>query len=136
MVEEMENYKYLGTFLDNRLNGEPQYNLPLRNLGFKFKTFGKIRRFLTTKASLMVYKSTILPIIDYNDLYPFLWNADKVNTLQNMQHWGLRTVYANARPKLGEGEMHEAAGLTVVSRRRISHILTLMFHRSKNSRIS
>ena len=73
LVEEVDSYKYVGTVLDNRLSGEIQYNKLLRNLGFKLKTFGKIRRYLTTKASIMVYKSTILPIIDYNDYFQFLW---------------------------------------------------------------
>ena len=131
-IEEVENYIYLGTSLDNRLSGETQYNKLMRNLGFKIKTFGKIRRFLTIKAALMVYKSTILPIIDYNDYFQFLWNSDKVHRLQKMQNWSLRIVYNNVQPRLDETGLHAEAGLELLETRRIKHLLNSMYFRSKN----
>ena len=77
-LEEVNTYRYLGTEIDNRLDGEAQYNKLLQTLGFKLRSFGK---------------STILPIIDYND--PMLWNAGKLTKLQKTQKWGLRTVFNN-----------------------------------------
>ena len=78
ILDEVDSYRYLGTEVDNRLNGEVQYNKPLHNLGLKVRTFGKIRKFLDTKAALTVFKSTILPLIDYNDHFQNLWNVYKV----------------------------------------------------------
>ena len=65
-LEEVSSYRYLGTEIDNRLNGEMQYNKLMQTLGFKLATFSKIRRFLNTRAALTVYRSTVLPLIDYN----------------------------------------------------------------------
>ena len=93
LLDEVESYKYLGTLVDNKLCGESQHTHLAKSLGFKLKMFGKIRRFLTTKAAMMVYKSTILPIIDYNDHFQLLWNADQVQKLQKFQNWGLRSLF-------------------------------------------
>ena len=131
-VEEVDSYKYLGTILDNRLNGDHQYSKLTKDLGFKLKTFGKIRRYLTNRAALTVYKSTILPIIDYNDYFQQLWTADKKHKLQKMQNWGLRIVYSNVQPKLSEQELHLEAGLDTLENRRTYHMLILMYNRAKN----
>ena len=82
VVEEVDKYKYLGTFLDNRLSGDPQYTKLIQILGLKLRTFSRIRRFLNTRAALTVYRSTILPIIDYNDHYQMLWNNNKLHKIQ------------------------------------------------------
>ena len=132
LVNEVDSYKYLGTLIDNRLNGDPQYDKLTKHLGFKIRTFGKIRRYLNTRAALMVYKSTILPIIDYNDYFQFLWNGNKTHRLQKFQNWALRVVFSEVQPRLNEGELHLAAGLDLLSTRRINHLLFLMYNRSKN----
>ena len=112
-----------------------QYGKLVKHLGFKIRTFGRIRRFLSTKAATMVYKSTILPILDYNDYFQFLWNADKVHKLQKLQNWALRIVFYNKMPRLSEDELHTEAGLEVLTIRRISHLLCLMYYRSKNEEL-
>ena len=103
----------------------------LDHLGLKLRTFGRIRRYLNLRAALTVYESTILPIIDYNDLFQALWNADKLHKLQKIQNWGLRLVNHNIQPRLGEADMHNEANLTLLNKRRVTHLLNLMYMRSK-----
>ena len=131
LVEEVDNYKYLGTTLDNRLSGDSQYSKLLQSLGLKLRTFGRIRRFLNTNAALTVYKSTILPIIDYNDMFQLLWNFDKLDRLQKLQNRALRTVYSDKDPQLDEQGLHAEADILLLKQRRVLHLLNLMFHRSK-----
>ena len=131
IVEEVDKYRYLGTILDNRLSGDPQFTKLTQTLGLKLRTFGKIRRFLSTKAALTVYRSTILPIIDYNDHYQMLWNNNKLQKLQKLQNWGLRIVYTQNAVKLDEGGLHLESGINELKFRRIIHLLGLMYHRSK-----
>ena len=131
-IDETEIYKYLGTHIDNRLNGDVQFNKTSQTIGLKLRTFGRVRRFLNTPAALTVYKSTILPIIDYNDHFQMLWNADKLRKLQKMQNWGLRIVYNNRNPKLDEAELHQEANLTLLKSRRVLHLLSLLYFRAKD----
>ena len=67
VVEEVDNYKYLGSCLDNKHNCNVQYSKTLQVLGLKLRNFGRVCRFLSTCAALTVYKSMILPLLDYND---------------------------------------------------------------------
>ena len=129
-IEEVTSYKYLGTTLDNRLSGESQYTKTTQTLGLKLRTFSKIRRFLSTRAALTVYNSTILPIIDYNDLFQMLWSLDKLGKLQKMQNWGLRIVYYDKNPKMSERELHQEAKVMILKNRRILHLLSTMYQRS------
>ena len=130
-IEEVDSYKYLGTHVDNCLNGDTQFHKTIQILGLKLRTFGRIRRFLSTAAALTVYKSTILPLIDYNDHFQLLWNGDKLHKLQKLQNWGLRLVYNDRVPKLDERELHLEAKITTLDLRRILHLLSIMYHRSK-----
>ena len=55
LIDETGTYKYLGTTMDNKLSGESQFGQLTKGLGYKLHTFGKVRRFLTPRAALMVY---------------------------------------------------------------------------------
>ena len=131
-IDETETYKYLGTHIDNKLNGDVQFNKTSQTLGLKLRTFGRVRRFLNTPAALTVYKSTILPIIDYNDHFQMLWNADKLRKLQKMQNLGLRIVYNDQNPRLDEQGLHHKANLTLLKPRRVLHLLSLMYFRARD----
>ena len=132
IIEEVDNYKYLGTHIDNRLNGNAQYTKTLQTMGLKLRTFSRIRRFLTGMAALTVYKSMILPLLDYNDHFQELWNAEKLSKLQKLQNWGLRIVYYDRDPKLDVDEMHSEANIMKLKYRRIHHLVNIMYHRSKH----
>ena len=131
IIEEVDDYKYLGTTIDNRLNGNVQYNKTLQTLGLKLRTFSRIRRFLTLTAALTVYKSMVLPLIDYNDHFQMLWNAEKLSKLQKMQNWGLRIVFYDRVPKLDEDELHTKANVMKLKYRRTQHLVNITFHRSR-----
>ena len=49
LIKEVDSYKCLDTFLDNGLKGESQYSKLTKNLGFKLRTFSKIRKYLTPR---------------------------------------------------------------------------------------
>ena len=86
MISETADYKYLGTIIDNGLTGTSQYNKVIGQVSGKIQTFAKIRHLVTQKTALQLYKTTILPIPDYNDVYYFLLNEDKQRKLQAMQN--------------------------------------------------
>ena len=60
-----------------------------------------------------------------------LWNADKLDKIQKLQNWGLRTVYCKNTPPLNEHELHQAAGIQLLKYRRMMHLLAIMYHRAK-----
>ena len=130
-IELVNTYRYLGVQIDCWLNGDAHFTKTAQTLGYKLRTFSRIRRFLTTRAALTVYNSTILPIIDCCDLFQNLWNVDKLNKLSKLQNCGLRIVFTGRAHLLDEAEMHAEAKLTVLKARRFFHLLCVMYRKSK-----
>lgn len=59
----------LGVLLDVQLNFKKHVNHIIRSVAHKVYTLGKIRRKLTKKAATDIYKTMILPIMDYGDVF-------------------------------------------------------------------
>ena len=69
ILKQVKQYKYLGTVIDEKLNGEAQYNHIIQLLSFRKQTFSKVRFLLDQKTAISLYKTTIQPMFDYNDFF-------------------------------------------------------------------
>ena len=128
-INRVEHYKYLGTVLDSSLTGEQQLTKLNQQMAIKLKTFSQIRKFMTEKTAVIVYKTTILPIIDYNDIIYDMMTENLQLKLQRLQNRALRTVFLGKT--LTNKEMHDRAGVTFLKKRRHEHLMMLMFSRSR-----
>ena len=64
----MDSYKYLGVTLDRNLNFQ-QYVREVFNLvSHKIYMLSRIRQFINKDVSLLIYKTKILPYLDYGDI--------------------------------------------------------------------
>ena len=66
-VENVNEYKYLGLLLDSCLNFRSHIDNLINRVNLKIIFFKKIRRFITSDAASLIYKATILPIVEYAD---------------------------------------------------------------------
>ena len=125
-LQAVSSYKYLGITLDSQLN----YNLHVSKIiglvSGKLKQFRRMRSFLSTKAALMVYKGTILPLLEYGDI--FLTGTSVVNRkrLQTLQNRGLRCAL-NKGMKVSSDELHLESNLLKLKYRREQHLLNYMY---------
>ena len=85
-------YKYLGTVLDQHLTGIPQYNKVMKSITSKIANFAKLRYLINTETALTIYKTTILPILDYNDFMYYLLPDNKLKKIETFQNRSLRCV--------------------------------------------
>lgn len=68
-LDHVEEYKYLGVTIDARLT----FTTTLETwwiVSFKVSQLERIRKSLTNKIALQLYKSMILPVMDYGDILP------------------------------------------------------------------
>ena len=127
-LREVQSYKYLGTILDASLNVGPQIAKINSTLASKLTSFRKMRYCMSEATAAYIYKATILPIIDYNDIiYELMTNQQKTK-LQRIQNRALRIVFQGK--KMSVEEMHDKAKVQYLEQRRESHLLSLMFKRS------
>lgn len=85
-LELVNRYNYLGVIMDNDLSFLPHFNKIISSCNQKLFTLSKIRKYITQPIAIRLYKTLILPIIDYGDVfYNCLANThlDKVQKVQN-----------------------------------------------------
>ena len=92
-IQEASAYRYLGTVIDSTLNGNQQLARLTQSLSLKMTTIRKMRSFISENTALLLYKSTVLPIIDYNDIIYGMLTKQELTKLQRIQNQALRTIY-------------------------------------------
>ena len=89
-VKFVQNHLYLGIVLDNTLSWCPQIKSVKKKLNNKVYMLRKIRKYLILDAAVVVYKQTILPIIDYSGFLLLSCSSGDINELQVIQNDILR----------------------------------------------
>ena len=130
-LERVTSYKYLGLLLDEHLDFREQRTKTINHVQSKLTLFAKIRVFLTTTAAETVYKTMILPLLDYAD---FLYDQGIIYSnkkLQRLQNRGLRIIYNQHLKKyddqLSMDVLHQMAKLSRLKYRRHMHLLLYAF---------
>ena len=125
-ISEAVSYKYLGITLDPHLKYNLHVSKIIGSVTSKLKQFQRMRSFLSTKAALLVYKATLLPILEYGDI--FLSAASGVNRkrLQILQNKGLHCAFGKGI-ETSTAELHTEAKLLKLRYRREQHLLNFMY---------
>ena len=89
----------------------------------------KIRKYLTVKASLNIYKTTIIPYFDYGDFVYEAANKSMTEKLQRIQNRCLKTCL-NVNIRESTDLIHRQARVNLLEDRRSTHLLNMMFQRS------
>ena len=128
VLKEVDSYKYLGTTLDATLTLNQQMARLNQQLAIKLNTFRKLRKNISENTAILIYKSNILPIIDYNDIVYSLLTSAQQTKLQRVQNRALRTVFLGQ--KLSVEDMHVRAKIDFLCDRQQQHLLSLMRNRT------
>ena len=129
LLQSVGSYKYLGVTIDCQLNYNKHVNTIVASVSSKLKQFQRMRNFLNVKAALMVYKSMLLPILEYGDLLLFAATIKNKKRLQVLQNKGLRCALGVGRD-LSTDELHAEANLMKLRDRRDLHLLNFMYGQS------
>ena len=89
-LQSVTSYKYLGVALDGQLNYGLHVNKIIASISGKLKQFQLMRSFLSIRAALLVYKSMMLPVLEYGDILLSSATLKKRKKLQVLQNKGLR----------------------------------------------
>ena len=90
-----------------------------------------MRRYLTTRASEMVYKMMILPFFDYADVFYEACPKHLLSKLQRMQNRALRCILGPPFIRASSNVLHNKLNLSTLEVRRHQHLANFMFKRSK-----
>ena len=116
-LQHVDHYKYLGVILDRNLNFRLHIESILKILKYKIYVLAKLRPYLTVYASLSIYKTTILPYIDYGDIFYHAANKNLLQKLQDRQEKALKICY-KLHGNQDEANMHISANLAFLEKKK------------------
>ena len=131
-ISQTKLYKYLGVTLDENLTYNCHINQILKNANHKLYLLRRNRKFLTTDSAILLYKSHILPILEYGSTIFMEANSKHLDRLQTTQNSGLKSCL-EASKYTSTNIIHKKAKLNKLVERREIQLLKDMFKRSQNS---
>ena len=127
-IQFVDHYKYLGVILDQNLNYQKHLKETFRLASHKVYLLSRIRKFITNDAALLIYKTKILPYLDYGDVL-YLGSCNKsLSKLQSIQNRALR-ICISAPPRTSTNNTHNIAQMPELKHRRTAHLRNVMFKR-------
>ena len=135
-LTEVDLYKYLGLHIDNNLNFHTHHKKLISQVQLKLSQSRKIRAFVNKKAAILIYKCTILPVIEYAD---FLQDQGIVyinKAIQKLQNLGLLIAHNQHILPFNQRDssetLHRNSRLPRLVHRRKLHLLQFAFHLKDN----
>ena len=71
--------------IDERLNFKSNFNIIFKKFSYKVYQFGKIKEYLNSNIRILVYKQTVLPLVEYASFILYMNNKHDVDKLQKLQ---------------------------------------------------
>ena len=126
-IELVSTYTYLGMLLESTMSLEGHIQKVIQRVTVKLTQLRKMRKFLNKEAALTIYKSMILPIMEYGNIFYDACTLESRKKLQKLQNKALRSalnedMYSNVN------DIHVKAKLNRLSHRR--HKQTVLFMHS------
>lgn len=90
VIEFVGQFTYLGVTLDKDLKFDTHINRLVSSCNQKLHTLSKIRKFISEDVSIRIYKSLIMSVKDYGDVFYDCAPKTLVDKLQKVQNRALR----------------------------------------------
>ena len=127
-LQQVPSYKYLGMTLDSSLNYKLHLANVVRTVSYKLYLLSRVRRYLTESSALLIYKTMIVPYMDYADVIYQQANAEDLDKIQRLQNRALKLCLRVA-PRRETEIIHRTAKVPLLVNRRRSHVCNFMYKR-------
>ena len=136
-LENVKEYTYLGVTIDSRLTFQSYRESMINRVNLKISYFRKIRKYMTIDSALLLYKGTILTILEYAD-FVYDFDIKYINKrIQTFQNTGLYIVYNqhivtyDLKDWTTE-DIHRRARLYRLKHRRKMHMISFIYNDIEN----
>ena len=130
-IHRCNQYQYLGVIIDESLTMKPNYNAVFKNFSYKLFQFIKLKQFLNTETRVLVYKQTVLLLVEYVSFVMCLNNKHEVDKLQKLHNKALRLCYNIQNPRdIRITRLHEMANIDMLYKRRLLQLLSILYDQS------
>ena len=130
-LQVVPTYKYLGFMLDSTLSFNYHVKSVSNIVMYKSVLLGKIRKYLTEDVAMKIYKSMILPYLDYGDVVYGNANQEGLAMLQRLQNKCLK-ICKGYNLRFETNELHSVTKVPMLAARRTAHVNNFMYNRLSN----
>ena len=130
----MLTYKYLGITLDSNLTYSKHLENTIKTISYKALLLARMRKYITQEVALRLYKTMILPIMEYGDILYDGTNQKLMGKLQVLQHRCLRTCLL-PKQHIPTIRLHEVGNIAKLEMRRKMHLQLYMYKQKHNVNI-
>ena len=133
-LDRVSSYKYLGFILDEHLNFNKHVSELCNLVIHKLYLLSRIRKFLTTQASITIFKTMILSVIEYGDIIYSGTAVNNLNKIDKLFYRGLRICMGN-EIIFNKEDLCAECIISTLSERRDLHLLLYMHKQSDNKEL-
>ena len=133
-LERTTPYKYLGADINNVLTMDSFNKNVCKKVNYKLYMFGKIRKYITINAAILIYKQTILPYFDYGSFLMNSASQNSISKLDKYQNRALRLIEYKPKHQRAEYMVNLMTEYRIPSirQRRGEQLLAFMYSISRN----
>ena len=121
--KKVPTFKYLGLILDPTLNYNHHISYVVKTVLYKLSLLAKLKKYLNDNVALQIYKSMILPYLDYADVIFQSSNSGHgdLEKLQRLQNKCLRLCNSQTR-NVNTNRIHKSNKVPFLRDRRKAHL--------------
>ena len=127
-------YKYLGFILDDQLNFNKHIAEISKLVSHKLYLLSKIRKYITQKACVIIFKSMVLSLIEYGDIIYQGTSCKNLDKLDKLFYRGLR-ICDNSNIRITKNVLYTDCHISSLEIRRELHLLLFMHKQLKNEEL-
>ena len=109
---------------------KPHLATIVRTVSHKIYLLSRIKKFLSNRSALLVYKTMVLPFLDYADVVYHNASAAELEKLQRLQNRALKLCLGFHMREDTE-VVHRTAKVPLLENRRKSHVYNFMYKRKE-----
>ena len=133
-LQNVPTFKYLGLILDPTLNYNNHLLSVIRAVLFKMSLLAKVKKYLNNDTALQIYKSMVLPYLDYADVIFSKANGTMLDKLQRLQNRCLK-ICAGFNMLHDTNQLHKSLKVPFLKDRRRAHVLNFMYNRKNKTEL-
>ena len=131
VLEKVCSYNYLGFILNDQLNFNKHVKEMTNLIMHKLYLLSRIRKYLNVAASISIFKTMILSLIEYGDIIYTGTSQNNITKITNLFYRGLR-ICDNSNNKISRDILCHDCHIAPLNIRREMHLLLFMHKETHN----
>ena len=133
ILDRVFSYKYLGLMIDDHLNFNKHILEMNKIVSYKLFMFSKIRYYIRERDAILLFKTMILPILEYCDIIYEGTSASNLSKIDKLFKQGLKICLRNKIPAVKDDlEIQKNCQICNLKIRRQIHLRNFMYKQQSN----